>query len=551
MPYAILRFQKRKAGGVAACERHNERKKEAYKSNPDIDMERSKNNYHLVKPPRYTYKKEINRMVAEAGCRTRKDSVMMVETLITASPEFMNSLPPEEQKAYFTMALDFISERVGEKNILSAVVHMDERTPHMHLCFVPITPDNKLSAKSILGNQKSLSEWQTAYHKRMSSRWNQLERGQSSMETKRKHVPTWLYKLGGRLDKQYEEIVSALSDINAFNAGKKRDKALELIAAWLPDVEKFSKEISKQSAYIDSLKEQIGQESDYAGRMRDEKYEQELKAKDLYPFPDNPFHVVEDETLSELAESIKEFGIVTPIITRPKEDGNGYEVIAGQRRVRASELAGINTVPAFVLPLDRDRAIITLVDSNLQRENILPSERAFAYKMKSEAMKRQGFRTDLTSSQVVTKLRTDDKVAQGFGVGRMTVQRFIRLTELIPPILQMVDEGKIALTPAVELSFLKKDEQENLFATMESEEATPSLSQAQRMKQLSQSGRLDMDTIFAIMTEEKGNQKETLKINTSKLKKYFPKNTTPKQMEETIIKLLERELQRKRNRDSR
>ena len=276
-----------------------------------------------------------------------------------------------------------------------------------------------------------------------------------------------------------------------------------------------------------------------------------LKTKDLYPFPDNPFHVAEDETLSELAESIKEFGIVTPIITRPKEDGDGYEVIAGQRRVRASELAGINPVPAFVLPLDRDRAIITLVDSNLQRENILPSERAFAYKMKSEAMKRQGFRTDLTSSQVVTKLRTDDKVAQGFGVGRMTVQRFIRLTELIPPILQMVDEGKIALTPAVELSFLKKDEQENLFATMESEEATPSLSQAQRMKQLSQSGRLDMDTIFAIMTEEKGNQKETLKINTSKLKKYFPKNTTPKQMEETIIKLLERELQRKRNRDSR
>ena len=275
-----------------------------------------------------------------------------------------------------------------------------------------------------------------------------------------------------------------------------------------------------------------------------------LKTADLYPFPDNPFHVVEDEMLSELAESIKEFGIVTPIITRPKEDGDGYEIIAGQRRVRASELAGLNTIPAFVLPLDRDRAIITLVDSNLQRENILPSERAFAYKMKSEAMKRQGFRTDLTSSQVGTRLRTDDKVAQGFGVGRMTVQRFIRLTELIPPILQMVDEGKIALTPAVELSFLKKDEQENLLATMESEEATPSLSQAQRMKSLSQSGRLDMDMIFSIMTEEKGNQKETLKINTSKLKKYFPKNTTPKQMEDAIIKLLERELQRKRGRDS-
>ena len=276
-----------------------------------------------------------------------------------------------------------------------------------------------------------------------------------------------------------------------------------------------------------------------------------LKTADLYPFPDNPFHVVEDEMLSELAESIKEFGIVMPIITRPKEDGDGYEIIAGQRRVRASELAGINTIPAFVLPLDRDRAIITLVDSNLQRENILPSERAFAYKMKSEAMKRQGFRTDLTSSQVGTKLRTDDKVAQGFGVGRMTVQRFIRLTELIPPILQMVDEGKIALTPAVELSFLKKDKQENLFATMESEEATPSLSQAQRMKSLSQSGRLDMDMIFSIMTEEKGNQKESVKIGMERLKKYFPKGTTPKQMEDTIIKLLERELQRKRGRDSR
>ena len=276
-----------------------------------------------------------------------------------------------------------------------------------------------------------------------------------------------------------------------------------------------------------------------------------LKTADLYPFPDNPFHVVEDEMLSELAESIKEFGIVTQIITRPKEDGDGYEIIAGQRRVRASELAGINTIPAFVLPLDRDRAIITLVDSNLQRENILPSERAFAYKMKSEAMKRQGFRTDLTSSQVGTKLRTDDKVAQGFGVGRMTVQRFIRLTELIPPILQMVDGGRIALTPAVELSYLKKDEQENVFATMESEEATPSLSQAQRMKSLSQSGRLDMDTIFAIMTEEKGNQKETVKIGMERLKKYFPKGTTPKQMEDTIIKLLERELQRKRGRDSR
>ena len=276
-----------------------------------------------------------------------------------------------------------------------------------------------------------------------------------------------------------------------------------------------------------------------------------LKIADLHPFPDNPFHVAEDGQLAELTESIKEFGVVTPIITRPKEDGNGYEVIAGQRRVRASQLAGIETVPAFVLPLDRDRAIITLVDSNIQRENILPSERAFAYKMKLEAMKRQGFRTDLTSSQVGTKLRTDENIAQGFGVGKTTVQRFIRLTELIPPMLQMVDEGQIALTPAVELSFLKKDEQENLLMTMESEDATPSLSQAQRMKKLSQMGRLDMDTIFAIMTEEKANQKETVKIGMEKLRKYFPRDATPKQMVDTILRLLERELQRKRNRDSR
>ena len=276
-----------------------------------------------------------------------------------------------------------------------------------------------------------------------------------------------------------------------------------------------------------------------------------LKIADLHPFPDNPFHLVEDELLMELSESIKEFGVVTPIITRPKEDGNGYEVIAGQRRVRASQLAGIETIPAFVLPLDRDRAIITLVDSNIQRENILPSERAFAYKMKLEAMKRQGYRTDLTSSQVGTKLRTDETVAQGFGIGKTTVQRYIRLTELIPPILQMVDEGQIALTPAVELSFLKKDEQENLRITMESEDATPSLSQAQRMKKLSQMGRLDMDTIFAIMTEEKANQRETVKIGMDKLRKYFHRGTTPKQMEDFILRLLERELQRKRNRDSR
>ena len=276
-----------------------------------------------------------------------------------------------------------------------------------------------------------------------------------------------------------------------------------------------------------------------------------LKIEDLRPFPGNPFHLVEDEQLMELSESIREFGMAAPILTRPAENRDGYEVIAGQRRVRASELAGIESVPAFVLPIDRDRAIITLVDSNIQRESVLPSERAFAYKMKLDAMKRQGYRTDLTLSQVGTKSRTDEIVAKGFGVSKSTVQRFIRLTELIPSILQMVDEGRIALTPGAELSFLTQEEQENLLTTMESEDATPSLAQAQRMKKLSQAGQLDMDAIFAIMTEEKGNQKETVKIGMDKLRKYFPRGTTPQQMEETIIRLLERELRRRRNRDSR
>lgn len=280
MPYAILRFQKRKAGSVAACERHNERKKDAYKSNPDIDMGRSRENYHLVAPPRYTYKKEINRKIAAAGCRVRRDSVMLVETLITASPEFMHSLSSEEQKAYFTTALDFVAGLVGKQNIISAVVHMDEKTPHMHLSFVPLTPEGKLSAKTLLGNQRSLSEWQTAYHACMSAKWNELQRGESSMITKRKHIPTWLFKLGGRLDKQHDEIIKALSDINAFNAGKKRDKALALLSAWLPDMEKFSREIKKQSDYINSLKQQVGQAEKYADHLRDRRYAEELKVQE-------------------------------------------------------------------------------------------------------------------------------------------------------------------------------------------------------------------------------------------------------------------------------
>lgn len=277
---------------------------------------------------------------------------------------------------------------------------------------------------------------------------------------------------------------------------------------------------------------------------------QEIPLSELHPFKGHPFKVKDDEAMMETADSVRQYGVLVPAIARPDPEG-GYELVAGHRRHRASELAEKETMPVIVRDLDDDAATIIMVDSNLQRESLLPSERAFAYKMKLEAMKHQGARGDLTSSQLGTKLRTDENIAQGFGVGKTTVQRFIRLTELIPPLLQMVDEGQIALTPAVELSFLKKDEQENLLMTMESEDATPSLSQAQRMKKLSQSGRLDMDAIFAIMTEEKANQKETVKIGMEKLRKYFPRDATPKQMVDTILRLLERELQRKRNRDSR
>lgn len=239
MPYAILRFQKRKAGSVAACERHNERKKEAYKSNPDIDVERSKYNYHLVPPPRYTYKKEINRMVQAAGCKVRKDSVMMVETLITASPEFMNSLPPEEQKAYFAMALDFIAERVGKQNILSAVVHMDEKTPHMHLCFVPLTEDGRLSAKDIMGNKKKLTWWQDEFWKHMVKKFPDLERGESASLTGRDHIPPRVFKEMTRLTKQKSKLEDLLTGINPFNAKSRAEEICKILDSYIPSVEKM------------------------------------------------------------------------------------------------------------------------------------------------------------------------------------------------------------------------------------------------------------------------------------------------------------------------
>lgn len=276
---------------------------------------------------------------------------------------------------------------------------------------------------------------------------------------------------------------------------------------------------------------------------------QEIPLSELFPFKDHPFKVLDDESMQDTAESVKEYGVLVPAIARPRADG-GYELIAGHRRKRASELAGKETMPVIVRNLDDDAAIIIMVDSNLQRENILPSERAFAFKMKLDAMKRQGARTDLTSSQVGTKLpnkRTDQVLAEQVGESRNQIQRFIRLTELIPELLDMVDAKRIAFNPAVELSFLKKEEQALLFEAIQLEEATPSLSQAQRLKKFSQDGKLDGNVITAIMTEEKKDV-DKVTLQGTQIKKYFPKSYTPKQMEDTIIKLLE-QWQRKRQRE--
>ncbi len=270
---------------------------------------------------------------------------------------------------------------------------------------------------------------------------------------------------------------------------------------------------------------------------------------DLRPFPDNPFSVRED---LELQDSVQKYGVISPLVVRPLE-GGGYEIISGHRRMAACEAAGMDKVPAFVREMDDTTAVIALVDSNLHREYVLPSEKANAYKMKLEAIKKQGERTDLsekaTCGQVVHKSR--DEVSESES-GRQ-VQRYIRLTELIPQILQMVDEGKIAFSPAVELSYLPTEQQEALLETMESEDRTPSHAQAIRMRKMSASGVLDMDTIFEIMTEEKGNQKEQVKLKVDSIRKFFPKSYNPRQMEDVIMKLLA-EWQRKReqrNRDAR
>ena len=273
---------------------------------------------------------------------------------------------------------------------------------------------------------------------------------------------------------------------------------------------------------------------------------QEIPLSQLYPFEGHPFKVVDDEAMMKTAESIAQFGVMTPAIARPRAEG-GYELIAGHRRHHASQLAGKETMPVIVRDLDDDAATILMVDSNLQRETILPSERAFAYKLKLEAMKHQGARTDLTSCQLGTKLRADEQLAEGTGDSARTVQRYIRLTELIPELLDMVDEKKIAFNPAVELSYLKQEEQRDFLEAMDYAQATPSLSQAQRLKKFSQEGKCSLDAMCAIMSEEKKGELDRVTLKNDVLRKYFPKSYTPKQMEDTIIKLLE-QWQKKRER---
>ena len=263
-----------------------------------------------------------------------------------------------------------------------------------------------------------------------------------------------------------------------------------------------------------------------------------LPLTDLHPFPDHPFQVRDDEEMRETIQSVKEYGVIIPAIVRPREEG-GYEIVAGHRRKYACEQAGLDTMPVLIRNLDRDAATIIMVDSNLQRENILPSERAKAYKMKLEAIKRQGARNDLTSPKISAKLRSDDEIGQQMGVSGDTVRNYISLTNLVPELMQMVDDGKIALSPAYQIAALKPEEQQILVTTIDYEQATPSLSQAQRMKKFSQAGRLNEDSMLAIMSEEKKPEKFSLTLDGDRIRKYFPKSYTPLQMENTIIKLLE------------
>ena len=303
---------------------------------------------------------------------------------------------------------------------------------------------------------------------------------------------------------------------------------------------------SAKNISLSSYDDIFGTEESRADAVREKVME--IPLSELHPFKNHPFKVLDDDRMADTAESIKEYGVLVPAIARPRDDG-GYELVAGHRRKRGCELAGRETMPVIVRDLDDDAATIIMVDSNIQRENILPSERAFAYKLKLDAMKRQVGRPSKENvSQVGTQKRSDQIMAEQMGESRNQIQRYIRLTELIPPLLEMVDCKKIAFNPAVELSYLKPDEQALLLDAMDSEQASPSLSQAQRLKKFSQDGRLSLDVMTAIMSEEKKGEIDKVTLGGDKLRKYFPKSYTPQQMEQTILKLLE-QWQKKRQRD--
>ena len=269
---------------------------------------------------------------------------------------------------------------------------------------------------------------------------------------------------------------------------------------------------------------------------------------ELFPFKNHPFKVLDDDSMSDTVESVKQYGVLSPLIARPRPKG-GYEIISGHRRQHAAELAGLETLPVIVRQMDDDAAIILMVDSNLQREHILPSERAFAYKMKLDAMKNQGTRSDLTSTQVVSKLRSNEKLGAENNQSRETVRRFIRLTNLIPELLDMVDNKTVSFNPAVELSYLSPEQQQEVIRAMDDTQNFPSVSQAKRIKKLAQDGTFTTETVVAIMGEEKKSELDTVTIKNDTLKKYFPRSYTPKQMEDTIIKLLE-QWQRKQQRQN-
>jgi ParB family chromosome partitioning protein len=276
---------------------------------------------------------------------------------------------------------------------------------------------------------------------------------------------------------------------------------------------------------------------------------QQIPIGELFPFKNHPFKVLDDESMQRTVESVEQYGVLSPLIVRPRPEG-GYEIISGHRRQHAAQLAGLETLPVIVRNMDDDAAVLLMVDSNLQRENILPSERAFAYKMKLEAIKNQGARSDLTSGQIVQKSKLSiERVAEDAGEGYKTVQRFIRLTNLIPELLDMVDEKKIAFNPAVELSYLDESQQRDFLEAMNDTQNAPSLSQAQRLKKLAQEGHFSYDVAFAVMGEEKKDELDKVVIKNDTLRKYFPRSYTPKQMEDTIIKLLE-QWQRKQQRQN-